>query len=346
VDDGTRPAVLAAIGAEVAGLLDRIGAAPTGDLGALERLVRDGVLAIGARLLAAGVAERGTGRVGAEAACPRGGAAGFAGCRTKEVQALVGGIGVRRAYDACPACHRGTCPLDAALGLARDAHSPGVRSPAERCGALLPFAPAAALLADAAAARLSPSPVRGTTEAAGARREAATAAAIARGWTVGLPEAAAPRAGGPPARGRGGGAIAGAPRRGHRSGVRMGGAPTGPVGRRRGRGPGGGLAGAAVPRGGRRGPRRAGDLLRQPGGPHALRRLPRGGLGHRVGDRRGGVQAPDRRARRDRACGGARPAPTPSPRSGSPSATTATTSPPSPRHFLRTPPKPVRWRFR
>jgi hypothetical protein len=48
--------VLTAIWTEITGKLDRIGAAPGGDLASFERLVRDGELAIGARLLAAAVA--------------------------------------------------------------------------------------------------------------------------------------------------------------------------------------------------------------------------------------------------------------------------------------------------
>ena len=49
VDDSTRPAVLAALGAELGRLLAVVVAAEDGNLGAAERAVRDGVLAIGAR---------------------------------------------------------------------------------------------------------------------------------------------------------------------------------------------------------------------------------------------------------------------------------------------------------
>jgi hypothetical protein len=63
---------------------------------------------------------------------------------------------------------------------------------AGRFGALLPFAPAAALLAEATAVRLSPSTVRGTTEALGARRDAAVVAEVERAWGAGLPPAPAP----------------------------------------------------------------------------------------------------------------------------------------------------------
>ena len=192
MDDSTIPAGLAVLAEEPAALVDRIVAAATEDLGALEQVVRDGVLAIGARVLSQGLAARGSGKAGAGVVCQCGGAAAFEGYRAKEVQTLVGWITVRRAYYRCPVCHRGHCPLDAALGLARDARSPAVRSLTEQFGARLPFAPAAALLADAAAIRVSPSTVRGTTEAAGARQETIVAAARRWGWTTGLPVAAEP----------------------------------------------------------------------------------------------------------------------------------------------------------
>jgi hypothetical protein len=196
VDDSTSPAVLDAVREELARLLAAVVAAEDPDLGAAERAVRDGVLAVGARLLAAGLAARGTGKAGPRVPCPCGGSARFEGYRPKGVQTLVGWVEVRRAYYACRACGRGECPLDAALGLGRDAHSPGVRRLACRCGGLLPFAPAADLLAEAAGVRLSPATVRAATEAAGARRDAAVAAQVARAWRDGLP----PADGAPPAR--------------------------------------------------------------------------------------------------------------------------------------------------
>jgi hypothetical protein len=189
VDDSTTPAVLEAVGAELAALLDGLVRAPTLDLGAAERAVREGVLAVGGRLLAAALAARGAGKAGPTLPCPCGGAARFEGYRPKGVQTLVGWVEVRRAYYACRACGRGRCPLDAALGLGRDGHSPGVRRLACRCGGLLPFAPAADLLAEAAGVRLSPGTVRAATEAAGARRDAAVAAEVERAWRDGLPPA-------------------------------------------------------------------------------------------------------------------------------------------------------------
>ena len=192
------------------------------DLEAAEAAVRDGVLAIGARLLEAGVAARGTGKAGPRRPCPCGGAARFEGYRAKEVQTVVGWITVRRAYYACAACGHGHCPLDAALGLRRDSLSPGVRRLAGRFGALLPFAEAARTLAETARVRLSASTVRTVTEAVGARREAA-GGGDRRGLDAGA--AAGPgRAAGAALRGHGRGAHPGH-RRGRARGQGRGGRP-------------------------------------------------------------------------------------------------------------------------
>ena len=192
MDDSMRQSVLEEVGADLARLWDDLIAAEELDLETAEGAVRVGVLAIGARLLAAGVAARGTGKTGAHVACACGGVAPFTRYRAKQVQTVVGWITVRRAAYACPECGRGCCPLDATLGLERDSQSPGVRRLACRFGARLPFAQAAAELAAAAAIRLSPSTMRTITETVGARREAVVAGEIASAWQHGLPPVAGP----------------------------------------------------------------------------------------------------------------------------------------------------------
>ncbi len=192
MDDSTRPAVLAEVQAELAALLGWLGEAAGLDLAVAERATRERVLAVGARLLEAGLAARGTGKAGPRVPCPCGAEAGFEGYRPKGAQTLVGWVAVRRAYYACPGCGHGRCPLDAELGLGRDGHSPGVRSLAGRFGALLPFAQAAATLAEAAGVRLAAGTVRGVTEGLGARRDAAAVAEADRAWGAGLPPVAGP----------------------------------------------------------------------------------------------------------------------------------------------------------
>jgi hypothetical protein len=187
-----RTAVLEEMRKELAALWETLTGGPEAGLEVVEGRVRDGVLAIGARLVEATVAARGTGKAGARIACACGGEARCEGYRAKQVQTVVGWISVRRAYYACPGCGQGHCPLDAMLGLERDSHSPGVRRLACRFGGRLPFAEAAASLREASAViQLSASTVRTITEAVGAQRETALAEEIDAAWREGLPVASA-----------------------------------------------------------------------------------------------------------------------------------------------------------
>jgi hypothetical protein len=191
-----RGRVVEELGSAVVHLWHEVTSTEAIDLETAEATVRDGMLAIGARLLSAAVATQGTGKTGAQRRCACGGQAVFEGYRVKQVQTVVGWITMRRAYYTCPACGHGHCPRDTALGVARDSLSPGVRRLAGRFGALLPFAEAADSLVEAARVRLSAGTVRTVTEAVGARREQELAAAITAAWAQGLP----PAAGIPPAR--------------------------------------------------------------------------------------------------------------------------------------------------
>jgi len=188
MDDSMGRAVVMELGAELAGLWDEV-ASDGLDLATAERVVRERVLAVGAQLLEAAVAAKGTGTTGPRRGCRCGGEARFTRYRTKQVQTLMGWITIRRAAYACAQCGQGQCPLDATLGLARDSLSPGVRRLVCRFGAHLPFAVAADDLAEAAAVRLSASTIRTVTETVGTQREAVVAAEIAAAWTQGLPPA-------------------------------------------------------------------------------------------------------------------------------------------------------------
>jgi hypothetical protein len=196
MDDSTGSAVLAAVGADLVRLWDDLMRMDARDLETAEGMVRDGMLAVGARLLAAGLAARGSGKTGARRRCSCGADARCEGYRAKGVQTMVGWITIRRAYYVCPVCGHGSCPLDAGLGLSRDRLSPGVRRLTCRFGALLPFAEAATSLWEAARVQVSASTVRAVTEAVGARREQALAVEITAAWAQGLP----PATGTPPER--------------------------------------------------------------------------------------------------------------------------------------------------
>src|SRR5689334_14651480 len=117
MDDSTGSAVLAELGGELQRLWDEVVGAALLELETAEARLRDGVLAIGARLLEAGLAVRGAGKEGPRRPCPCGALAGFEGYRRKGVQTVVGWVTIRRAYYACTRCGHGHCPRDALLGL-------------------------------------------------------------------------------------------------------------------------------------------------------------------------------------------------------------------------------------
>src|SRR5690348_2631984 len=96
MDDSTRPAVLDEVQADLIALLDWLGTAAGLDLSAAEQGVRDGVVAIGARLLEAGMAARGTGKAGGRGAGAGGGAAACWGGSSER------GADARRLGDGAP----------------------------------------------------------------------------------------------------------------------------------------------------------------------------------------------------------------------------------------------------
>jgi len=184
--------VLAELARELAARWEWLRETDTLDLGTAEHAVRARRLAIGGRLLEAGVAARGSGQAGPRVPGPCGGAAGFEGYRVKQVQPVVGWVAIRRAYDWCRECGRGHGPLDTGFGLTRDSHSPGGRRAIARLGALLPFAQAAATLAEVAGVQTSASSARVVTEAVGTRREQEVAGAVATAWCDGRPPTEVP----------------------------------------------------------------------------------------------------------------------------------------------------------
>ena len=192
-DDTTRTQIVAAAQAELAQLVGELLDAPAMDLATAERLTLERVRGLGARLLEHSLSARGAGKSAPRLPCACGGAATCAGYRPKDIQTVVGWITLRRAYYHSAACGLRQLPLDQHLGLVRDSHSPGVRRLASQFGALLPFAQAAATLADAAAIHLSPSTVRVVSEAVGARRDADLRQQVARAWQDGLPADTGPR---------------------------------------------------------------------------------------------------------------------------------------------------------
>jgi hypothetical protein len=92
----------------------------------------------------------------------------FVDYRPKTVQSLVGTFPLDRAYYHCQACGRGTIPWDEALGLSRQAMTPGSRELVGLVGAVDSFGEAADLvLRKTSGLRVSESTVERTCEAVG-----------------------------------------------------------------------------------------------------------------------------------------------------------------------------------
>jgi hypothetical protein len=95
-------------------------------------------------------------------------AARFVDYRPKTVQSLVGTFSLKRAYYHCPSCGAGATPWDEALGLSRQALTPGARELVCIAGAVDSFAEAAdVVLRKLSGLRVSESTAERTSEATG-----------------------------------------------------------------------------------------------------------------------------------------------------------------------------------
>jgi hypothetical protein len=98
----------------------------------------------------------------------------------------VGDLPLNRAYYHCPSCGRGAIPWDEALGLSRQALTPGARELVCIAGAVDSFAEAAdVVLRKLSGLRVSESTAERTSEATGHD--------MAAGWRLGRPSGRASR---------------------------------------------------------------------------------------------------------------------------------------------------------
>jgi hypothetical protein len=99
------------------------------------------------------------------------------GFRARAALTLLGAVRLHRHYYHCPGCHRGTCPLDAALGLRAHDLTPAADEVVCLAGVQASFAEAAEkILPKLANLRVSESTAERATEAAGLRLAQAQAA--------------------------------------------------------------------------------------------------------------------------------------------------------------------------
>ena len=160
-------------------------------LQALEVAIRAAMTALGCSLLGR-LLGADTGHRGPRIECGAGHQATFVGYRDKGIDTVLGPITLSRAYYHCAPCEHGVVPRDEDLQVAGVSLSPGLRTITARLGAALPFAQAAALLAEVGGPALGVKRIERAAEAAGAiATEAITARATAireRTLTVAAPD--------------------------------------------------------------------------------------------------------------------------------------------------------------
>jgi hypothetical protein len=149
----------------------------------VELAIRTAMTRLGAHLLEDLLALD-AGYDGPAVTCGAGHQARFVSYRDKVIDTVLGPVTVRRACYHCGQCPGGVVPRDAELGTTHASLSPGLRSMAAHAATAVPFARAAALLAELAGVSLTVKRVERSAEADGAAartaQEAGSAAILAR----------------------------------------------------------------------------------------------------------------------------------------------------------------------
>jgi len=142
--------------------------ASAAQLGAVEKEVRDGVLGIGAAVLAGAVRLWGTGYVGSRKMCTCGETQKYMNDRERRVVSLLGEFRFKRAYYWCAACGESDAPMDRALEIGRSDFSPAVREAVSLVGAEVAFGRGRTLMGELTGIWVSKRKHREISEAAGA----------------------------------------------------------------------------------------------------------------------------------------------------------------------------------
>jgi hypothetical protein len=142
---GLEEALAAEISQEIDQLIgDQV--ADSWDLEAIESATRHRALRIAATLIACRLNADHSDYRGPQQPCACGGAARFAGRRTKTFTSVLGPLHLERAYYHCSQCDAGYFPRDQVLGVAGSSLTPGVLRMVGLVGAMVSFAEGEALL--------------------------------------------------------------------------------------------------------------------------------------------------------------------------------------------------------
>ena len=156
------------------------------DFGELERLFRQTMQDVGAKMMELHLAGRKLGYEGSSRACPCGGRQKFVNHRPRTLATTLGSVTYRRAYYHCQRCQRSCCPYDCSCGLCAAEASEELAKGATLLAVHDPFSPCARILHHLTGQRLSEQTIRRLGGRAGwkAEEQERQAALAMATWTV------------------------------------------------------------------------------------------------------------------------------------------------------------------
>ncbi len=154
------------------------------DLGEAETVLRDRLMAVGARALELHLQGRKLGYEGSSRRCSCRESQRFVEYRPKTMATLLGDVTIPRAYYRCGSCKTSSLPYDERIGLGEGQVSPGLAKAATLVGIQEPFAPASQMLYELTGRRVSARTIERLTQKVGtwAEQEESAAAERMRTW--------------------------------------------------------------------------------------------------------------------------------------------------------------------
>lgn len=179
------------IAEEVLAYLRAEGVELTEDLTQVEKVLREQMQRIGARVIELHLGGRRLGYHGASLPCRCGRTQRFVEHRPKTVATLLGTVRIRRAYYRCGACGASSLPYDTQVGLGAGPQSVGLARASTLLGIEQPFEGGGRVLYELTGQRLSASTIERLTERVGAVTAAEELRQAERKESWETPEAAA-----------------------------------------------------------------------------------------------------------------------------------------------------------
>jgi len=165
------------------------------DLGEAETVLRDRLMAVGARALELHLEGRKLGYEGSSRPCSCRESQRFVEYRPKTIATLLGDVTIQRAYYRCGSCKTSALPYDERIGLGKGQVSPGLAKAATLVAIQEPFAPSSQMLYELTGRRVSARTIERLTQKVGtwAEQEESAAAERMKTWEAPAAEVTAAR---------------------------------------------------------------------------------------------------------------------------------------------------------